>query len=204
MKKRTSKEAWLKTLIGLAVVGATAARAGAQESSGGQQQPGLVTPEWSSIIWVLVIFLIVVVVLYKTAWKNVLAGLKAREERIRRDIADAETARTRAEASLQEYNRRLTDAEQKVRDILGQAAADAEKLATSIRMRATQEAEEAKERATRDIEAAKHAALGEIYDQAAVLATNVAEKIIRRALRPEDQRELVSQSLQELQTAERN
>ena len=32
---------------------------------------------------VLVVFVFVAIILYKTAWKNVLAGLKAREDRIR-------------------------------------------------------------------------------------------------------------------------
>jgi len=38
-------------------------------------------------VWVLVIFVVMLAILYPTAWKNVLAGLKAREDRIRRDIA---------------------------------------------------------------------------------------------------------------------
>src|SRR5689334_591131 len=43
-------------------------------------------------IWTLVIFLIMLAILYPTAWKNVMAGLKKREERIRKDIGDAEAA----------------------------------------------------------------------------------------------------------------
>src|SRR5204863_166279 len=33
---------------------------------------------WYSALWVLIIFLVLLAVLYPTAWKNVLAGLKAR------------------------------------------------------------------------------------------------------------------------------
>src|SRR5512132_128505 len=40
---------------------------------------------WYAALWVLIIFLVLLAVLYPTAWKNVLAGLKAREERIRKD-----------------------------------------------------------------------------------------------------------------------
>ncbi|HEY8747824.1 MAG TPA: F0F1 ATP synthase subunit B, partial [Tepidisphaeraceae bacterium] len=134
------------------------------------------------------------------AWKNVLKGLKGREDRIRADIAQAEAARTKAEASLADYNRQLATAEQKVRDILAKATVDAEQLATSIRARAQSESEEIKERATRDIEAAREQALTEIYQQTADLATRVAEKILRRNLNADDQRDLVNQSLAELQT----
>jgi len=153
----------------------------------------------ASCVWVLAIFLLVAIILYRTAWKNVLIGLKAREERIRKDIADAESARMKAEETLRHYDSRLAEAEQKVREIIDKAAIDAERIGTSIRMKAQEEAEEAKERATKEIEAAKQTALTEIYEQTANLATAVAEKIIRRNLNPDDQRDLVNQSLQQLQ-----
>jgi F-type H+-transporting ATPase subunit b len=151
-------------------------------------------------IWTLVIFVIMLAILYPTAWKNVLAGLKAREQRIRSDIAEAEAARARADATLKEYNAKLAAAEDRIRDMLSQATADGEKLATSIRMKAQQESEEIKERANKDIEAARDAALREIYEKTADLATSVAEKIIRRNLNASDQQDLVRQSLEQLQT----
>ena len=151
-------------------------------------------------LWVVIIFIALLVILYPTAWKNVLAGLKKREERIRKDIADAETARARAEATLKEYNAQLASAESKVREILTTAQTDAERLATSIRQQAQQESEEIKTRATRDIEAARDQAKSEIHTYAADLAVSVAEKILRRNLNADDQRDLVNQSLEQVQT----
>jgi F-type H+-transporting ATPase subunit b len=155
-------------------------------------------------LWVIAIFVIMLIILYPTAWKKVLAGLKAREERIRRDIADAEATRLKAEPTLRQYNQQLATAEQKVRDLLTQAGVDAERIATNIRIKAQQEAEEAKEAVAREIEAAKQSALTEIYEKTADLATAVAEKIIRRNLNANDQRDLVAKSLQEMQPARRN
>jgi len=155
---------------------------------------------WWAAVWVLIIFVVLLAVLYPTAWKNVLAGLKAREDRIRKDIADAEAARGRAEATLKEYNAQLATAENRVRDMLAKATADGEAIAANLRTRAQQEAEETKERAMRDIDAARDQAVAQIHEQAAVLATSVAEKILRRNLNPDDQRDLVAQSLNQLQT----
>jgi F-type H+-transporting ATPase subunit b len=151
-------------------------------------------------VWTLIIFVIMLAILYPTAWKNVLAGLKAREQRIRKDIADAEAARGKAEATLREYNQQLATAEGRVREMLNKATADAERLATSIRMQAQQESEEIKERATKDIEAAKNQAIREIYAQASDIATTVASKIIKRNLNAADQESLVRESLDQLQT----
>jgi F-type H+-transporting ATPase subunit b len=155
-------------------------------------------------VWVVVIFVIMLLILYPTAWKNVLAGLKAREERIRKDIADAEAARAKAEQTLRQYDARLAGAEEKVREILDRAAVDAEKIATGMRTKAQQEVEVVKEQATKEIEAAKQTALTEIYVQTADLATSIAEKIIRRTLSADDQRDLVNKSLEEFQNARRN
>ena len=158
---------------------------------------------WMSALWVVIIFLVLLAVLYPTAWKNVLAGLKAREERIRKDIAEAEAARAKAEATLREYGAQLAAAEGKVREMLSAATKDGERIATEIRMRAQKEAEEAKTRATREIESAKTQALGEIYQKAAELSTSIAEKILRRNINAEDQKDLVKRSLDELQTVGR-
>jgi F-type H+-transporting ATPase subunit b len=167
-------------------------------------KPGLLSLDIQQALWVLVIFIILVVILQRTAWQNVLAGLKARENRIRKDIADAETARLKAEAALVEYTRQISDAEGKVRDILARAAADAERLGQSIRMQAQKESEEIKERANREIDASKNQALREIYETAAGLATSVAEKILRRNLNVDDQRDLVTRSLDQMQELGKN
>ena len=79
-------------------------------------QPGLLSVDLEQSILVLVIFIVLVFILYKTAWKNVLTGLKGREARIRNDIATAEDARKKAEAALVEYNTQLSTAGQRPYD----------------------------------------------------------------------------------------
>jgi F-type H+-transporting ATPase subunit b len=153
-------------------------------------------------IWVIVIFVIMLVILYPTAWKNVLVGLKKREERIRKDIADAEATRAKAEATLREYNAQLAAAEARVREMISSATTEGERIATQIKMQAQQEAEATKDRAVKDIDAARRQALQDIYAQAAELSTRIAEKILRRNLNADDQRDLVNQSLEQLQTVE--
>ena len=155
---------------------------------------------YAQAVWVMIIFVILLAILYPTAWKNVLAGLKKREEKIRAAIADADTARAKSEAALKEFNTQLATAESQAREVLSKAATEAEQLASGIRTRAQQEAEEIKERAVKEIESSKQQALTEIYAASADLATSIAEKILRRNLNADDQRDLVQQSLDELQS----
>jgi F-type H+-transporting ATPase subunit b len=165
---------------------------------------GLVSFDWPSALWILIIFTVLVIVLYKLAWKNVLTGLNAREARIRKDIADAESARHAAEATLKQYEAKLAEAADQVQSILAKATADAGTLAAKIRADAMQQAEEHIERAQHEIEAARNQALTDIYAQAGNLATSIAEKILRRNLNPDDQRDLVNQSLEQMQKIGRN
>ena len=190
-----------KKLIGLMVVLMTvmipAQSLLAAEAEG--DKPGVLSIDYSGLIWIVILFIALVTILYKAAWKNVLAGLNARETRIRTAIADADSARTKGEQALKEYNSQLATAQAQVRDLLSSATLEAEKIAAGIRMHAQQEAEEIKERAMKEIETSKEQALAEIYEQTASLATTVAEKILRRNLNADDQRDLVKQSLDELQ-----
>ncbi len=190
--------------------GATAAPTHGEHPAGAEHEPEPLMPDPTasstviSALWVVVIFLIVLAILYPTAWKNIMAGLKAREQRIRGDIAAAEDARAKAEANLKEYNNQLATAEQRVREMIAAATADGEKMAAQIRARGEQEANDVKDRATKEIEAAKKQALTEIYDQTATLATSVAEKILRRSLNADDQRDLVTRSLEQVSNIKNN
>ncbi len=179
----------------------------ADAAHGGEQQKLSPVPTLPQAIapavTTLIVFALLVAVLGKFAWGPIAGGLKAREDKIRGDIADAEAARKRAEATLAQYNQQLATAEQQVRDILAKAQRDAEQMATNMKMQAQKEAEDAKERATRDIETARKNAVADIYAQAADLSTAIAEKILRRNLNANDQRELVESSLQQFQSAGR-
>lgn len=193
----------LSTLVApilLALSAAAAVAADAAHGDGTSNMPPSVPQGIVTAILTLVVFVALVLILGKVAWGPIAKGLSDRENKIRRDIEEAEKARAAADAKLKEYQAALAKAGDEVRAILDKAHADAAAVATRIKMQAQQEAEEAKERAVRDIEASRRAAVAEIHTQAAELSTAIAEKILRRNLNVDDQRELVRQSLEQLGT----
>jgi F-type H+-transporting ATPase subunit b len=149
-------------------------------------------------ITTLIVFVALLIVLTKYAWGPIATGLKAREDKIRKDIADAEATRARAEATLKEYDAKLASAEDQVRALLAKATADAQKVADAIRTRAEQEGQERKERAEQEIKQATTAAVSQIYEQAADLVTSIAERVVPHALTGDDRQNLVNRSLDEL------
>lgn len=152
----------------------------------------------------LVTFIVLLWLLSKTAWGPIVRGLKAREDRIASDLKAAEENRLKSEALLREYDAKIAAAEAEIRKMMTQATADADKIRVTLQARAQQEIEEMREKASREIEAEKNRALAELQEQAAELATLVAEKILQRQITAEDQRELVRRSLEQLAQSRNN
>ncbi len=153
-------------------------------------------------IFAVVLFLLLLLVLGKFAWGPILSGLQKREEYIRQSIEDADKAKADAEASLKDYQEKLAQSQQEARDILEKGRADANKLADELKKNAQEEAGNIRAQTQRDIEQAKKQAISEIHEQVAVLATNLAGKIIGKTLNLDDQKELLQESLNQLQDSD--
>lgn len=151
-----------------------------------------------------VVFLLLLAILSKIAFGPIAAGLKKREDKIRDDIDTAEKKLAEANAVLARYNQQVSGAEAQIRAMMTEATANAEKIKASIKAQADAEAAELREKAKRDVQAEKDAALREIQEQAVYLSTSIAEKIIKRNLSADDNRDLVRSSLEQLGTVNRN
>lgn len=151
-------------------------------------------------ITALVVFAIVAAFLGAFVWPKIGGALDERANKIREEIEAAEAARKQARDALEQYEASLAEARAEARQMIEQARADQQKLAAELRARADAEVAAMKERALRDIDSARKQALSEIYSDAAALATAAAGKILKREINPGDQRELVEESLRQLQT----
>jgi F-type H+-transporting ATPase subunit b len=151
-------------------------------------------------IFTIAVFVVLLVVLRMTAWKPILAGLKEREDSIRKSIEAAAKARADADRTTKELEAKMAEAQRQGALALQQAKADALKLAESIRAQAEAESAALKDRTMRDIEAAKQQALSDINGRAADLGISVARKILQREVTVADQQKIVEESLAELGT----
>lgn len=160
---------------------------------------GLVTA-----ITTLIVFLILLAILSKVAFGPIAAGLKAREDKIRSDIDNAEKAHASAAKKLKEYEDRLAKADSDAREILTKATSDAQKTTAALTAQAQKDIEELRAKSLRDIENDKKAAIAEIHEVTVTLSTSIAEKILKRSLNADDQRDLVRSSLEQLGNVGRN
>lgn len=163
---------------------------------------GVIPPPKAGVpmsIAAIVIFLIVFWILSRTAWPKMLSGLADREAKLREGIEASKRLKIEADQIRSEYEARLAEARAEAQTMLAETKAQQQAFAAELRQKAEQELTAMKERARRDIDAAKRAAVGEIYSEAADLATMVAARILKREVSPTDQQRLVDESLAQLQ-----
>lgn len=154
-------------------------------------------------ITAVIVFLIVAGVLGAKVWPTITKGLDERAAKIKGEIEAAENARRQAKDALESYEKSLSEARAEAQQMLDQARADQQKLSAEIKAKADVELSAMREKAKHEIESAKKAAVGEIYNEAANLATSVAGKILSRELNATDQQRLVDEAVTELAAAGR-
>lgn len=125
-------------------------------------------------------------------------ALRARREGIRRELMRAQEERDAANAKLEEVNARLARLDEEVASVREQARREAEEERERIRRSADEEAEKLREQARREIESAGKAARHELRRFAAEQSVRLAEEMIRRDIRPEDDQRLVNRQVEEL------
>jgi F-type H+-transporting ATPase subunit b len=154
--------------------------------------------KWDIGLWSVIVFLVLLFILGRYAWKPMLEGLQKREETIRGAIDDAQRSREEAQRLREQFQGEVNKAQEKVRDILEEGRRDAQRLTEEMLTKARGEIAGERERLRREVEMARDQALQELWNQAAQLATLISAKAIRRQLTPEDHRRLVDEALAEL------
>jgi F-type H+-transporting ATPase subunit b len=149
-------------------------------------------------IWTIVVFLVLMAVLGRFAWKPMLAGLKQREDSIRGALAEAAKARDEAHALRGQLQKEFDQAHQKVREIIDEARRDAEALHEQEMVKTRAEIQTERERLHREIEGETDRALQRIWTQAADLATQASAKALGRSLDGDAQRRLIDEALADL------
>jgi F-type H+-transporting ATPase subunit b len=125
-------------------------------------------------------------------------ALRTRREGIRRDLMRAQEERNAALAKLEEVDARLAQLDAEVAAIREQAqreaAAEHERIARSTE----DEARKLREQAQREIENAGKAARADLRRYAAEQSVRLAEEMIRREMRPEDDARLMQGYVEDL------
>ena len=152
-------------------------------------------------IWSLAVFLGLLAVLGRYAWKPLLHALHERERHLEHVLTETERVRNESEKHLAEYRKQMARAADEVRALLEKARQDGQATGEQIVKQAQSEAESARQRAQRDIGAARDQALAEIWQKTADMAVLVAGRVLSKELSEGDHRRLLDVAIQEIPAA---
>lgn len=158
----------------------------------------LMTPEGGTIVWTTVIFILLVIVLFKVAWKPILSMLEERETKIRESLQAAEKAREEAEKSAEKRIEVIQEAKRDAQQIISDARHSAEKLGQDMIRKSQEDAEALLARAKNEIQASRDSVLLEMRELAVQLSMAATEKLIRKSLSQEDHQAAIRESLSKM------
>ncbi len=158
--------------------------------------PMVVDPDLALVT--AIIFVLLLLVLWKFAWGPLITAIDRRERHLKENLEEAERQHAQAKRLLADYQEKLTQAGAQVRALLEEARKDAELQKQKILDQAQATAQAEKERAVREIEAAKVTALRELGEKSVELAVDMAGRIVRDKISPEDRQRLIQESLKQL------
>ncbi|MFA5518278.1 MAG: F0F1 ATP synthase subunit B [Spirochaetota bacterium] len=165
-------------------------------------QEGLLKVSPGLLLWTIITFVVLLLILWKAAWKPVVEALDARAEKVRSDIESADRARLEAEKLLNQHREMMAEAKNESATIIANGKSAAENIRNEIIEKANSEAKELSERVRKEIDLAKDKALSELKAEIVVLSTEIAGKIISKNLNPDDQKVLVQETLNKVGTVQ--
>lgn len=142
----------------------------------------LMAPDVSMMLLSWVTFFLLLGILYKSAWKPILAGLDKREQTIRESLDEAERIKNELARIHQTRDEILKTAEEKSKQVLEQSRKAALESAKHIEQRAQEEAQIALENARREIREETAHAQAILRQESIHLAVELAGKLIQENL----------------------
>ena len=157
----------------------------------------LVTPGIGLIFWTSIVFILLVFILKKYAWKPILDAVDKRSN----SIEDAINAAAEAKASLAQLNEERAKIKKESladRDALLKDAAETKnQILAEAKTKAKEETDKILTSAREVIKTEKLAAITELKNQVAVLSLEIAEKIVKNQLSSDEKQKALVESLVE-------
>jgi len=149
-------------------------------------------------VWQTVLFLALLFLLRKYAWKPILTAVEEREEGIKSALDAADNAKKEMEALNADNEKILREAKAERDSILKEARELKDGIIAEAKTQATEEADKVMASAREQINNEKMAAITELKNQVASLSVDIAEKILKAELKDDNkQKEMVNSALEE-------
>jgi len=152
----------------------------------------------SQVLTQIVGFLLLLALLRKYAWGPMLAALDDRREKIATEFSDIKTSKEDLTRLRGDYEARLAEIEKQARVRIQEGITEGQRIAREITDQARSDANDILAKAKENIEREVALARAQMRNEVAHLAIAAAEKVIRKEVDEQRNKELILQYMNEL------
>jgi F-type H+-transporting ATPase subunit b len=149
----------------------------------------------------LISFLLLLAALYKLMYRPLLQALEGRSAAIQQQLAEAQAAREEAQRELGAMEERIRTAQAEALALRERALREATELRERLSAEARREATRLVEAAQAQVGQEVRRARAELRAEVGTLATQIAERLVRKSLNDEDHQRLVREALARIEPA---
>ncbi|MDQ0352712.1 F-type H+-transporting ATPase subunit b [Alkalibacillus filiformis] len=146
----------------------------------------------------LVMFVILLALITKFAWRPLMNVMQEREQHVANEIDTAEKNRQESERLMKEAQDELKGTRTNAQKIIDDARQTAKSEEAEMIKAAKSEAERIKESARLEIEQEKERAVQALQEQVGTLSVQIASKVIEKELTVDEQEKLINEYLEKV------
>lgn len=146
----------------------------------------------------ILLFLIGTVLLWQFIGKPLTKAIDDRADTVRSDLERAEKARADMEALKLEYDRKMSELEEKAHAIISQAVVDAKERSERLEREARDDMQRRKEAALAELERERLRVVHDLKSQVADIALEIASTVLAREVKESDHHKFVQEFISDL------
>jgi F-type H+-transporting ATPase subunit b len=151
-----------------------------------------------TVIVELITFLVMLAILARYVYPELVKRAEARQRLIADQLKDAEKARADAEGSLKEAEAKLSEARKTAQGLIEAAGKSGEQLRQELKQKAEDEAKRLTEAARKEIDAERERAIQAVRGEVAGLVVAATEKVLGETLDAGKHKELIQRAIAEV------
>jgi F-type H+-transporting ATPase subunit b len=155
-----------------------------------------------TVIVELLTFLLMLAILARWVYPEVVRLAEARQRAIAEQLREAERAKADAETRLKEAQAQLDDARKTAQEVIDAANKSGQQARQDLKQKAEEEARRIAESARREIEAEREKAIQSVRTEVASLVVDATEKVIGETLDERKHRQLIEKAIEEVAGAD--
>lgn len=152
---------------------------------------------WAFLVQLFALIILLIIV-FKFAYKPVHKFLEKRKELLENEVKDTKANKEKSKEYLEEAEKKLAGTKKEASQIIENAKVEANKVSQQIIDDAQKEAYSIKQKANKDIESAKNKAKKELHNEIVDVALNASSQILSREVSAEDNSKLIDQFIDDL------